>query len=74
MSKTPSKEKTDKTHTRSSVVPLAHPEGLTVLRSMNFTVPEQFHREFKLYAVQHGMSMVDLLRESFAVLRKTRGA
>lgn len=40
---------------------------------MNFKVPESFHREFKLYAVQHGMSMVDLLQESFAVLRKQRG-
>jgi hypothetical protein len=40
---------------------------------MNFKVPESFHREFKLYAVQHGMSMVELLQESFAVLRKQRG-
>ena len=40
---------------------------------MNFRVPETFHREFKLYAVQHGISMVDLLQESFRLLRETRG-
>ena len=40
---------------------------------MNFRVPAQFHREFKIYAVQHGMSMVDLLQASFAVFRKQRG-
>ena len=41
---------------------------------MNFRVPETFHREFKLYAVQHGMSMVDLLQQSFMALKKTRGS
>ena len=40
---------------------------------MNFRVPEEFHREFKLYAVQHGISMVDLLQESFRVLKEKRG-
>lgn len=40
---------------------------------MNFRVPPRFHREFKLYAVQHGMTMVDLLQESFKVLKKTKG-
>lgn len=43
------------------------------LTPMNFRVPETFHREFKLYAVQHGMSMVDLLQESFRILKAQRG-
>jgi hypothetical protein len=43
------------------------------LTPMNFRVPETFHREFKLYAVQHGMSMVDLLQDSFRLLKAQRG-
>ncbi len=43
------------------------------LTPMNFRVPESFHREFKLYAVQHGMSMVDLLQDSFRLLKAQRG-
>ena len=46
---------------------------LAALTPMNFRVPEAFHREFKLYAVQHGVSMVDLLQESFRVLKEVRG-
>ena len=45
----------------------------SALTPMNFRVPEEFHREFKLYAVQHGISMVDLLQESFRVLKEKRG-
>jgi hypothetical protein len=30
---------------------------LAALTPLNFRVPEAFHREFKLYAVQHGVSM-----------------
>ena len=45
----------------------------TSLTPMNFKVPEEFHREFKLYAVQHGMSMVDLLQESFRRFKVQRG-
>ena len=45
---------------------------LPVLTPMNFKVPADFHREFKLYAVQHGISMVDLLQESFRLLKDKR--
>ena len=55
-----------------TVANLDRPES-TALTPMNFKVPEEFHREFKLYAVQHGMSMVDLLQESFSLLKKQRG-
>ena len=51
---------------------LNKPEPAT-LTPMNFRVPEEFHREFKLYAVQHGISMVDLLQESFRLLKEQRG-
>ena len=55
-----------------TVANLDRPES-TALTAMNFKVPEEFHREFKLYAVQHGMTMGDLLRESFSLLKKQSG-
>ena len=54
-----------------TVANLDRPES-TALTPMNLRVPEQFHREFKLYAVQHGMSMVDLLQEAFRILKDKR--
>ena len=42
------------------------------LTPLNFRVSEAFHREFKMYAAQHGSSMVDLLQESFRVLKEVR--
>jgi len=35
-----------------------------------FRVPAVFHREFKLYAVQNGLTMVDLLQESFRAFQQ----
>jgi hypothetical protein len=43
------------------------------LKPLNFKVPAAFHREFKSYAVQHGMSMLDLLREGFQAVKEQRG-
>jgi|HubBroStandDraft_6_1064221.scaffolds.fasta_scaffold66852_2 hypothetical protein len=37
-----------------------------------FRVPAAFHREFKLYAVQNGLTMVDLLQESFRAFQQKR--
>ena len=76
MPKSPSRRKTEKAHSEGSVIsiPSLDKQGAAKLTPMNFRVPETFHREFKLYAVQHAMSMVDLLQESFAVLRKQRGS
>lgn len=45
----------------------------TELTPMNFRVPAEFHREFKVYAAAHGMSMVDLLQEGFRLLKQHRG-
>jgi hypothetical protein len=45
----------------------------TGLKPLNFKVPASFHREFKSYAVQHGMTMLDLLREGFEAVKERRG-
>jgi hypothetical protein len=43
------------------------------LKPLNFKVPADFHREFKVYASQQGISMLDLLQEGFKALRERRG-
>lgn len=70
--RSPSRRTSDKPGIQPAVIALPHldKQGTAALTPMNFRVPESFHREFKLYAVQHGMSMVDLLQKSFALLRK----
>jgi hypothetical protein len=45
----------------------------TSLTSMNFRVPLEFHRQFKTYAAQHGVSMVQLLQEGFRLVKEQRG-
>ena len=74
MPKSPSRRKAEKLRVEPSVIsiPNLNKQG-GELTPMNFRVPETFHREFKLYAVQHGISMVDLLQQSFALFRKQRG-
>ncbi|MBY0504421.1 MAG: hypothetical protein K2X03_10950 [Bryobacteraceae bacterium] len=74
MPKSPSRRKAVKADTPPSVISLPTLEkgGAAELTPMNFRVPETFHREFKLYAVQHGMSMVDLLQESFRRLKASK--
>jgi hypothetical protein len=46
---------------------------LADLKPLNFKVPAEFHREFKTYAASHGTSMLELLRDGFALLKKQRG-
>jgi hypothetical protein len=43
------------------------------LKPLNFKVPAEFHREFKVYASQQGISMLDLLQEGFKAVRQQRG-
>ncbi len=43
------------------------------LKPLNFKVSPEFHREFKAYAAVHGLSMVDLLREGFGLVKAHRG-
>jgi hypothetical protein len=42
------------------------------LTPLNFKVPEKFHREFKTYAAQHGVSMLELLQEGFRLVKERR--
>lgn len=41
---------------------MAHP---IADKPLNFRVPAAFHREFKVFASQTGISMVELLEKSF---------
>jgi hypothetical protein len=43
------------------------------LKALNFKVSPEFHREFKAYAAVHGVSMLDLLKEGFALVKQQRG-
>jgi hypothetical protein len=43
------------------------------LKPLNFKVDPEFHREFKSYAASHGVSMVELLREGFELIKEHRG-
>ena len=40
--------------------------------SLNFKVTLEFKKEFKGYAVSQGITMVDLLKEGFALSKKRR--
>jgi hypothetical protein len=51
---------------------LEKPEPTTMV-NMNFKVPPDFRREFKTYAAQQGISMLDLLQEGFRLLKAQRG-
>lgn len=42
------------------------------LKPLNFKVPAEFKREFKTYATQMDMSMVDLLQACFEFYRSSR--
>lgn len=41
--------------------------------SLNFKVSPEFKKEFKGFAVAHGISMTDLLKEGFTLSKKRRG-
>jgi hypothetical protein len=43
------------------------------LKPLNFKVDPEFHRAFKAYAASHGISMLELLREGFALVKEHRG-
>jgi hypothetical protein len=42
------------------------------LKPLNFKVPAEFKREFKSYATQMDMSMVQLLQDCFEFYRNSR--
>lgn len=72
MPKTPIEQKPQKARGEASVLKLAASAASDSLTPMNFRVSKQFHREFKLYAVEHGMSMVELLQVSFEAMKSRR--
>jgi hypothetical protein len=41
--------------------------------SLNFKVDPEFKKIFKGFAVSHGMTMVELLKEGFALSQQKRG-
>jgi hypothetical protein len=75
MAKTTPPSKPEKGRSSQPVIALADLDGHASeeLTPLNFRVPKAFHRELKLYAVQHGISMVDLVQESFRFFRDKRG-
>ncbi|UXC90260.1 hypothetical protein EGM87_14560 [Sphingobium sp. RSMS] len=40
------------------------------LQTLNFKVPDDFKRAYKVYAAQRGMTMLDLLREGFELSKQ----
>ena len=40
---------------------------------LNFRVPAEFRRDFKVYAAQHGLKLNELLRRSFEAYRSQQG-
>ena len=72
MPKGPTKGKPLNPGAMPSVLTFANRDASHEFTPMNFKVPAQFHREFKLFAVQHGMSMVELLQQSFDLMKSQR--
>lgn len=75
MSKGPFLEKSKKSST-SPPIALASVDDVTETSPANlhFRVPAEFHTEFKVYAAQHGMTMVNLLQASFWSFKQNRSA
>ncbi|WP_106805791.1 hypothetical protein [Pseudomonas sp. S5D5] len=49
----------------------AAPEELV---TANFKVDAQFKHDLKMFAAMHKMSMVDVLRQGFALLKESKGS
>ncbi len=67
----PAPRKTKGTPPRQSSTNLTKPsDGDTA--PLNFTVPPSFRKDYKAFAVEHDMTMVQVLYESFEIYRKTK--
>lgn len=42
------------------------------LVALNFTVPPEFRQEYKVTAAELGVSMVEILKESFALFKQSK--
>lgn len=40
--------------------------------AVNYSVTEEFRREYKLFAAMHGMTMTEVLKESFELIKKAK--
>jgi hypothetical protein len=64
---------------RADSISLAKKSKIVIARDsssftpLNFKVPAEFHREFKTYAAQRGISMLELLQEGFRLVKERRG-
>jgi len=59
-----------------SSVKTAEPAGSSesaALTTLNFRVPQEFHRDFKTFAAQHSKKMVEVLQEAFLLLKEKYG-
>lgn len=50
-----------------------HQAGPEDLVTANFKVDAQFKHELKMFAAMHKMSMVEVLRQGFAMLKESKG-
>lgn len=50
-----------------------HQAGPEELVTANFKVDAQFKHDLKMFAAMHKMSMVDVLRQGFALLKEAKG-
>lgn len=48
------------------------PARATDAETLNFKVTTEFKREFKGYAVSHGVTMVELLKQGFELSKRER--
>ena len=72
MPKTPTKGKPLKSGSEPSVLTFTNLDESDATTPMNFRVPAGFRREFKIYALQHDMTMVELLQQSFQLMKSQR--
>ena len=59
-------------NTASLRKPKTQDRNLSATETLNFKVTPAFKREFKVYAASQGISMVDLLKEGFALSRRQK--
>lgn len=41
-------------------------------KTLSFKVDSEFHKEFKRFALDYNMSMMELLKESFELMKETK--
>jgi hypothetical protein len=51
---------------------MASPVASSQIETLNFKVPTEFKKEFKGYAVSQGMTMLELLKEGFELVKHER--